>query len=102
MATKRRSRAEWQRITQGYRSSGLTQEASCKRAGVSLSALQNWLYRKDGDEARFVPMTTSSSPTGSDAMQVRVGEVLVTLPSSATVDNVAELVVRLEQRRTGA
>ena len=42
MVQRRRTRAQWEQLVEGWRRSGLTQQAYCERQGISLSRLQHW------------------------------------------------------------
>jgi len=42
MAQRRRNRAQWRRLVDGWPRSGQTQQAYCDRHGISLGSLRRW------------------------------------------------------------
>ena len=42
MGQRRRSRAQWRRLVDGWPGSGLTQQGYCDRHGISLGSLRRW------------------------------------------------------------
>ena len=102
MASKRRSAAEWSRIIAKFRRSGLTQRAFCEREDLSLSALQNWLYRPSNNEtsANFVEVVKLDRHdlARPRTAKVRVAELEVTIDVDDVGRVVVDLLDALEQR----
>ena len=51
MGQRRRSRAQWRQLVEGWAGSGLTQQGYCDRHGISLGSLQRWrrIFREQRD-----------------------------------------------------
>jgi transposase-like protein len=45
MAQRRRTRAQWQRLVEGWSGSGLTQAQYCRCHGISVASLHRWRER---------------------------------------------------------
>jgi len=99
---KRRSAAEWTRIIARFRRSGLTQRQFCEREDVSLSALQNWLYRrsKNTAAANFVEVVQleRAEVVQNLTATIRVAEVEVVIGVEDVAGVVVDLVAALDER----
>ncbi|MCH9685240.1 MAG: hypothetical protein K0V04_27640 [Deltaproteobacteria bacterium] len=98
---KHRSIEERAKIIARYRDSGLTQREFCEGEGVTRSALKSWLYdggAKRNNKPRFVEVTATGAPQDTRAVELRLGDVRVLLPTTLTDERIAELVVALERR----
>lgn len=87
------------RLLTRYRASGLTQREFAERAGVTLSALQGWLYRRGKSSApcgRFVEVVPPVPATATERIEVRVGSIHVVLPAAASADRIAAIVRALD------
>jgi transposase-like protein len=84
------------RLVARYRASGLTQREFAEREGVTLSALQGWLYRRGKSSAscgRFVEVVPA---TPTERVEVRVGSIRIVLPAAASADRIAAIVRALD------
>ena len=85
-----------------FRRSGLTQREFCEREDVSLSALQNWLYRrsKNATAANFVEVVQLEQeevvPNRSATIRLAEVEVVVGIADVACV--VVDLLAALDER----
>lgn len=92
---------ERQEIIARYRRSGLTQREFCDREGITLGALQSWLYKRNrgrGEGPRFIEVTSSGPAAGPTAIELHLGELRIVLPTTISDERIADLVVALEQR----
>jgi len=96
--------AEWLKLIEEFRASGLPQEEFCARHDLSLSTLQFWLYQKSRRSRRSTPTFLPVEVVASPAPHARDGELVeVALRSGAVVRfstgtdtrYIAELVVAL-------
>ncbi len=57
MAQRRRSRAQWRRLVDGWPRSGLRQQGYCDRHGISVGSLRRWqqIFREEREAALLVP-----------------------------------------------
>jgi hypothetical protein len=88
MAAQRRTRIEWQRLTDDLRNSGLTQREFATQQGLNAKTLENWVYRLRREAmnrtapAQFLPirvLSAASLPSalhGGALIEVAVGERL--------------------------
>jgi transcriptional regulator with XRE-family HTH domain len=99
---KRRSAAEWTRIIARFRRSGLTQREFCEREEVSLSALQNWLYRrsKSSTAANFVEVAqvNRAELISNRTATIRLAEVEVVVGVEDVAGVAVDLVAALAER----
>jgi hypothetical protein len=83
MSKQKLDRRGWQRLIAAYEASAVTQAEFAKRRGISVSALQHWLYRIRHDRGttkasvQFVEVEHSATPIGS--------RVEVELPSGIVI-----------------
>jgi transposase-like protein len=65
----RRGERAWAKIVQEFQSSGISQQAFCRREGIALSSLQRWRQRIGSSSgAGFVELVpTESAPRPSTA-----------------------------------
>jgi len=87
------------RVVARYRASGLTQREFAEQAGISLSALRGWLYRRDphaeprGEpRGRFVEVVAAPA---TEVVEVHVGRVRIVLPAGTSVERLAAVVQAL-------
>lgn len=92
------------RLTAKFRKSGLTQREFARREGITMSALQNWIYRlsKQPDPAARSVEVVPSAPVSTSPVEIRLGEVGVMLPTNVAPERVAAVVSALVARRESA
>jgi transposase-like protein len=62
MGQRRRSRAQWRRLVEGWSGSGLTQQRYCDRHGISPGSLQRWrrIFREQRDDDKVGSVAPSA------------------------------------------
>lgn len=80
--TRRTTPEQRRRLIARYKRSNLTQREFCDREGISVSALQNWLYRRGDVIEETPPRFVEVDRPCVEAIEVRVGSVEARLPVS--------------------
>ena len=92
-----RTTTERKAIIARYRRSGLTQREFCEAEGITLGALQSWLYkrsRKPAEAPRFIELTRSSAAEAA-AIELHLEVLRVVLPTTFSDERIAGLAVAL-------
>ena len=98
MAMRRRNAGEWARLVAAFRASGLKQKEFAEREGISVGALQHWLYCPQGRSGEkrsspgFVRVVGAHRPEGS--VVVQVGDAVAVTFACAPEANYLASVVR--------
>jgi transposase-like protein len=97
MRKRAESRRKWEQIVSRYRQAGLSQAAFAAEQKVGMSALRYWIY-KLRDEAKAQPkerhvrlIPVEVTGLAARGVEVRVGEVSISLPVGTPAAYVAEL-----------
>lgn len=99
MARKRRSAQERARLVTAFRASDLTQRQFAERKGITVSALQSWLYKPNGQQQHakasapsFVRVVEAQAPGG--AVVVSVGDAITVTFAVSPEPNYLAVLVR--------
>jgi len=99
MSRRKLSRAGWQRLIAAYEASAVTQAEFAQRRGVSVSALQHWLYRVREERGttkasvQFVEVEHSTTATRSSRVEVELPSgIVIRLAEDAGGVEIADVV----------
>lgn len=95
----RRSRAEILKHLEAFKTSGLTQQAFCRKHGLSAATFSKWRHKAkaSGSESALRPVQLSSAVSANAGTSVRFPDGLeVAFPSDIQMSQVAELIIALK------
>jgi len=103
MSRRKLSRGSWQRLIAAYEASAVTQAEFAKRRGISVSALQHWLYRfrqergATSASVEFVEVEHSTTAPRSSRVEVELPSgIIIRLAADVGGVEIADVVRHLQ------
>lgn len=97
---QRRTREQWQALTEQFAASSLSLAHFCEQHGLGEKTFHNWRLRlnREALSSSFVPVTTEASTSHrhhGDTITVRTDDIVIELPGTVGMVAVGDLVCAL-------